>query len=299
MKRLVAQLRRVFGDAVTRWDDVEGFRLGAAFSFYATFAIFPLLLLTVTVIGFVVGDADPARASVLDELAAPGTPVRHVLETTLASMQQSRSSRGASAVIGVVTLLYSASGAFVELDSSLNKIWGVRARKSSGGVWQGIRAWLHDRLVGVSIAFAIGVVCVASLVLSAALGAVASHAPHDLGPALGQALDQCAYVALMSLVFAATFRYLPRTRPPFRDVIGGAVFTTALLAILKTLFASYLSRLTSYSAYGVAGGMLAVAMWIWLSTQVIFFGACVTRAACSSGPALGQGRQANEARLET
>ncbi len=282
MKQALRQIARVFSDAVERWDDVEGFRLGAAFSFYATFAIFPLLLLTVTVIGYVVGDADPARAGVLDALASRGTPVRHVLETTLVAMQESRSARGASAAIGLVTLLYSASGAFVELDSSLNRIWGVKPRRSKGGVWQGIRSWLHDRLIGVAIVGVIGVVCVASLALSSALGAFAAHAPHDLGPALGQALDQCAYVALMSGVFVAAFHFVPRSRPPLRDVVGGAVLTTALLAIVKTLFASYLSRLTSYSAYGVAGGMLAVAMWISLSTQVIFFGACVTRAACAS-----------------
>ena len=281
MKERLREIGRVFGEAADRWSEVEGFRLGAAFSFYATFSIFPLLLLTVTIIGFVVGDADPARASVLDALASSGTPVRHVLESTLAAMQESRSARGPSAAIGALTLLYSASGAFVELDSSLNKIWGVPPEKTSG-VWPSIRAWLRDRLVGFAIVAGIGLTAIASLTVSAALGAIVAHAPQAIAPSLLQAAEECAYVTLMSLVFAAAFRFVPRSRPPFRDVVGGAVLTTAFLAILKTLFATYLSRVTSYSAYGVAGGVLAVALWISLSTIVIFFGACVTRSACTA-----------------
>src|SRR5579864_6823462 len=101
MRDLLRQLGRVFGDAATRWDEVEGFRLGAAFSFYATFSIFPLLLLTVTVLGFVIGDADPARAGLLDVVGAPGSPVRQVIESTITSMQQAHSARGLSALVGL------------------------------------------------------------------------------------------------------------------------------------------------------------------------------------------------------
>jgi membrane protein len=279
MRPLLRRMADVFGAAATRWSEVEGVRLGAAFSFYATFAIFPLLLLTVTAIGFVIGDQDPVRSTVLDAFAAPDTPVRHVLESTVAAMQASRSSRGASAVIGLLTLLFSASGAFVELDEAMNKIWGVHAPKSTG-FWRSVRAYVRDRLAGFAIVGGIGLTCVASLAASAALGAVAAHAPMRLTPALLQAADACASVMVLSAMFSAAFRYVPRARPPLRDVVGGAILTTAALAILKTLFASYLAHVTGYSAYGIAGGVLAVAMWIYLSSQVIFFGACLTRAAC-------------------
>jgi uncharacterized BrkB/YihY/UPF0761 family membrane protein len=160
--------------------------------------------------------------------------VRHVLESAVVSLQRAHSARGVSAAIGLATLLFSASGALVELDASLNRIWGDSVKKEKG-LWQ-----------------------------------------------------------LTSLVFAALFRYVPRSRPAFRDVIGGAVLTTTALAILKLLLASSLSRLTSYSAYGVAGGVLAVAMWIYLSTQVLFFGACLTRATCLTceGPTHDMGLEA-------
>jgi membrane protein len=279
VKDVLRQLRRVASDATTRWDEVEGFRLGAAFSFYATFSIFPLLLLTVTVLGFVVGDADPAHAEVLDVVGAPGSEVRHVLESAVASLQHAHSARGVSAAVGITTLLFSASGALVELDVSLNRIWGIRVKREKG-LWHGVRGWLRDRLVGFALVVGIGLTAAASLALDTALSAFAARAHGSLGPALLEALHVCAYVTLMSLVFAGAFRYVPRSRPAFGDVIGGAVLTTTALLILKVLLASSLSHVTSYSAYGVAGGVLAVAMWIYLSTQVLFFGACLTRASC-------------------
>ena len=94
-----------------RFDEVDGFRLGAAFSYYATFAIFPLLLLAITVIGFVVGDDAPARARLLSAVGNSSSPVYQVLDQTLAAISGPTSARGISAVIGVATLLFSASGA--------------------------------------------------------------------------------------------------------------------------------------------------------------------------------------------
>jgi membrane protein len=182
-------------------------------------------------------------------------------------------------VIGLVSLLFSASGAFVELDFSLNKIWKVKPRCGEGILGKA-SVFVHERLSGFACVAGIGLFMVASLVTSSALGAIAKHANYTLTPALLQTAELALSIVLLSLAFAAAFHFVPRSRPPFRDVIGGAVLTTVLLTVLKAVFALYLSHLTSYSAYGIVGGVLALATWIYLSSQVIFFGATLTRVHC-------------------
>lgn len=275
-------LGTLFGTAGERYSDVEGARRGAAFSFYALFSIFPLLLLAVTVFGMVLGDDARARDRLLAVIAADPS-IRGVVDQTLAAMQSSRTGRGISFVVGLATLLFGASGALAELSVSLNKIWGVPDRKADG-VLGTVREVVYERLIGLALVVAIGVTLLASLVTSSVLAGVAAHAPGTFGPALLQGAEIIASIVLMTIVFTCTFHILPRSRPSFRDVIPGALLTTVGLSILKMVFATYLSKLTSYSAYGVFGSVLALATWIYLSAQVIFFGAQVTRVHCELRP---------------
>jgi membrane protein len=274
--RLAWSVLKTTGD---RFSDLEGFRLGAAFSFYATFSIFPLVLLAVTIVGFVLGDDAAARERMLTAVAAPDTPIRDVLEEALVAMQENRGARGTSFVVGVGTLLFGASGALIELDTTLNRIWGIPPRRGSGVVGT-VVTFLKDRLTGFALVAGIGVTMLASLVLSSVLGAVAHAAETKLTPALLQTAELIGSIALLSGVLAAAFHLVPRSRPPLADVAPGAVLTSVLLAVLRAVFASYLSSLTQYSAYGVAGGVLALATWIFMSSQVIFFGALLTRVYC-------------------
>jgi membrane protein len=268
----------LFSATAERFSQVEGPRLGAAFAYYATFSIFPAILLGVTVFGFVLGDDAPARERLLDAIGTPGS--REILEKTLMTMQESRSARGVSAIIAFFTLLFSASGATVELDNALNRIWCVPPRKSKGFVGS-IKTFLRERLAGLAIVIGLGLALLASLIGSSVLSAIATRARDQihtpLWPALLRTAELMLSISLIALVFTLAFHFIPRSRPRFRDVVGGAVLTTVGLTILKELFASFLSGLTSYSAYGVVGGVLALATWIYLSSQIIFFGAQLTR----------------------
>lgn len=278
-KKRLRFLGSLLSNTADRFDDLQGFQLGAALSYYATFAIFPLVLLTVTLVGYVIGDDASARDRILAEIGTADPSVRAVITQTLTTMQNSHGGRGLSAVFGLISLLFSANGAFVELDSSLNKIWRVKLR-SGRGVLGKVSVFVHERLSGFASTVGIGLFMVATLVTSSALGAIAKHAHSTLTPALLQTADLAVSFVLLSLMFAAAFHFVPRSRPPFRDVIGGAVVTTVLLTVLKSVFALYISHLTSYSAYGVVGGVLALATWIYLSSQIIFFGAMLTRVQC-------------------
>jgi membrane protein len=269
-------LRDLFSKTLDRYDELDGLRLGASFSYYATFAIFPLVLLTVTVVGFVIGDDAATRGRVVAWASGANDSVRSVLDQALTSMQASGGARKTSAIIALASLFFSASGVFVELDYTLNKIWGLRPRVGKG-LFDKVKIFASERLSGIACILGIGFFMLISLVVSTVLGVVAQHVNYMWTPALLRTAELATSIALISLAFAAMFHFVPRSRPPFHEVIGGAVVTTVLLTILKALFAFYLSRLTSYSAYGVVGGVLALATWIYLSAQLIFFGATLTR----------------------
>jgi membrane protein len=268
----------LFSATAERYSLVEGPRLGAAFAYYATFSIFPAILLAVTVFGFILGDDTPARERILDLVGTPSS--REILEKTLRAMQESRSARGLSAIIALFTLLFSASGATVELDNALNRIWCVPPRRSKGVVGT-IKLFVHERLAGFAIVIGLGVALFASLIGSSVLSAIVSRAKTQihtpLWPAFARAAELTFSISLIALVFTLAFHFIPRNRPRYRDVVGGAVLTTVGLTILKEIFASFLAGLMGYSAYGVVGGVLALALWIYLSSQVIFFGAQLTR----------------------
>lgn len=273
-------LVELLSETAERFSDNEGYRLGAAFSYYATFSIFPLLLLAITGVGFVLDDSIPTRERLLDAIANPGSPIRDVLERSLSAMQANHDARGTSAVVGAVSLLFAASGAFVELDSSLNRIWCVPPVKPKGVV-EWIRLLVQERLSGLLIVIALGLTLLVSLVSSSLLESLAARARAELSlplwPAFMRTGELAFSIAVLAAIFTAAFHFIPRSRPPIRVVVGGAVLTTVLLTALRELFASYLSRLTSYSAYGVAGGVLALATWIYVSSMILFFGAQLTR----------------------
>ncbi|MDB4944914.1 MAG: Inner rane protein YihY, formerly thought to be RNase [Labilithrix sp.] len=271
-KRVVSLLSKSYD----RFDEVEGFRLGAAFSYYATFAIFPLILLMVTLVGYVIGDSAVVRDRILSSVASADTAVTGTIEQTLVAMQDA-SAQKTSAIVGLVSLLISTSGAFVELDFALNKIWKVTPRKGVGVVGS-IKVFLAERASGLACVLGVGIFLVASLVMGACVGVVERHtALPKIVLELGSFVIS---ITLLTAAVTAAFHYVPRSRPAFRDVVPGAFATALLLTALKAIFATYLSKLTSYSAYGVAGGVLALATWIYLSSQIIYFGATATRVHC-------------------
>ncbi|HVJ94755.1 MAG TPA: YihY/virulence factor BrkB family protein [Labilithrix sp.] len=272
-------LADLFVETGSRFVKNDGFRLGAAFSYYATFSIFPLLLLSTTFVGFLLGDSTTARERLLDAISIPNSPVRDVLDRSMNAMQSHQAARGISAFVGVVTLLFAASGAFVELDAALNRIWRVPPRQATT-IFGSLRLLVLERLSGIAIVFGLGVTLLVSLVSSSFLTYLTDRAREQVATPLWPALVRTAELVLslvvISAMFTAVFHLIPRTHPPVRSVLGGAVLTTVLLLIAKEIFATYLANVTRYAAYGVVGGFLALTTWIYASSMLIFFGAQLT-----------------------
>ena len=264
--------------AIDRWATKEGYRLAASTAYYALFSIFPLLLLTVTVFGFFLGDAAVTRDQLLDGLGL--TPdMRKLLEPALVNMQETGHVRGVAAVISVISLALGASGVFLELETAVRRIWDAPEPTSGPGVLGVVKTFLRDRLVGFLLLALVGATLIASLVFDAVLAKLGDAlALRGGAPLLWGAVEIGASFAILTLVFAGMFRVLSRTRCPIRRLLPGAAITTLLLVLLKSVFAFYLQKLTSYSAYGVVGGVLALGAWIYLSAQLLLLGAALTHA---------------------
>lgn len=268
----------LFKEAAIRWVDDEAYRLGAAFSYYALFSIFPLVLLGVSVFGFFLGDDGAVRERVLGALDTSQAPeVRALLRQTLASMQEHQTARGVGAVVGLLLLLVGASGVFGELDTALNRIWRVKPRMTHG-FKDVLLGALRDKALSFALVAGGGVFLLATFVVTAVVhGLTASVAPLIPFAFLWRLVNLAVSLAMTTLLFACTFRVVPQTRVAWGDVVLGALVTALLFAALDRVFAMYLTHLTSFAAYGAVGGVLALVTWIYLSSQILFFGAELTR----------------------
>jgi membrane protein len=277
-RRLAVDIAGVGCEAGSRWAGDACYRLGASLAYAALFSVFPLLLLAVTAVGFLLGNDDAVRQRLLRSVARATSPAfQTLLDETLQSMQSHRNARGVGAVVGFVTLLLGASGVFTELQSSLNLIWRVKPPPSSG-LW----STLLETLRAKASAFLVVVVAAGTLLGSvvastglAALGGAAREvtAARDLWPMV----EETASLALLTGLIAAVFRWVPQTQSGWRDVLPGAFLTAVLFTALKSLLAWYLAHLAGYAAYGAVGAVLGLMTWIYIASLILFYGAEFTR----------------------
>lgn len=261
----------LFRAAGARWLSDRCDRLGAALAYYAMFSFFPLLLLSITALGYALGNDTSMRERLIDSVAtmAGSAEVRSLLDDTLTSMEQHRTARGVGAVIGGLSLIFSASGVFSELSSSINTIWRVKEAEPSTFRGQ-VRVFLRSHVAAVVIVGATGLTLLASLALGTAVTAMknAGAMPWIWGPA-----EFVASTLLLGAALAAMFRILPQTRVAWADVAWGALVAALALSVLRRLLAVYLAHIGNYAAYGVVGGILGLMLLVYLSSLVVFFGA--------------------------
>ena len=287
----VKRIAGVIADAASGWVDDACYRTAASLAYYAIFSIFPLLLVAVTVLGFLLGGDPSSRERIVASASNVLSPqFRALLDDTLASMQAHAQARGIGAVVGIITLVFGASGVFSELDTALNSIWGVREETSSGLRTTILRA-VRDKAIAFAAVAGAGAILLASLLVSTALTAVGAAFERVVpGAIVWRDADALVSLGLATLVFAAIFRTIPRLHVAWKDVLGGAFFTAVAFGVLKHLLAWYLGHIGSYAAYGAVGAVLALLTWIYLVSLVLLFGAELTRAYAEREGSLSESR---------
>lgn len=269
MKRYIG----LFKEAFAEFGDDKAQRLAAALAYYTIFSIAPLLLIAIAIAGLVFG-REAAQHQIVGELRGLfGSAGATAVEDMLKSAAKPKSSTFAI-VAGAVTLLFGAAGVFGQLKSAMNTIWDVEEKKGGG-----IGRLIKDRFLSFAMVMGVGFLLLVTLVVDAGLNAMGAYAEQHLpgGEAPWHLIQFFVSFGVITVLFTMIFRFLPDARPEFRDVWLGATFTAFLFTVGKVGLGLYLGRESVGSAYGAAGSLVVLLLWIYWSTNILFFGAEFTQ----------------------
>jgi membrane protein len=265
----------LFRDTASAWIDDKAATRGAALAYYSMFSIAPIVILAVSLAGVVYGQ-DAASGKMAEQLEGTvGPTVAGPIEALVRSASNPTSS-ALAATAGLLAALFGAAGFFGELQDALNTMWQVKPQPG-----RALLRVVRDRAFSFAMVLAAGALLLASLVVTAALNALAQFlTPEALpgGVELWGGVNWLVSLAFVTLLFALIFKIVPDVEVAWRDVGPGALLTGALFTIGKYLLAIYVTRTSLASAYGAAGSLVVVLMWVYYSTQILLFGAEFTRA---------------------
>ncbi len=262
----------VLKEAGTQWVADKAPRLGAALAYYTIFSIAPLIVIAIGVAGMVFGQ-EAARGQIAGQVEhlvgkQGGEAVQTMVE------QAGQPSKGTlGTVLGVTMLLFGAAGLFGQLQDALNTIWEVQP-KPGRGLWGLIR----DRFLSLSMVLGVTFLLLVSLLVSTALAAVGGVLGDWQTGVVGQAITTVFDLLVITVLFALIYRFLPDAEIAWRDVWLGAALTAALFTVGKLLIGLYLGRAGVASAYGAAGSLAVLLVWLYYAAQIFLFGAELTKA---------------------
>lgn len=261
--------------AVDVWLESQAFVYAAALAFFTVFSIAPVVIVAVAVVGLVLGE-DAAAGRIMSELE--GTIGPQAAEFVQVAVQSAQVDSGGiwATVLGVGLIVVGATTVFGQMQNALNAVWEVVPRPTKSGLLK----LLLSRLLSLTMLLVIGFVLLVSLVISIVVRAVIAYAEDWLpvGEGLLVWADVALSVALATLLFAAIFRILPDVVLSFRDVLLGALVTALLFTLGRSVIALYIANSAASSAYGAAGSLVLLLMWVNYSSLILLFGAAFTRA---------------------
>lgn len=259
------RLWKVIRSAITDFFADDSMTLAAALAFYAILSLAPLAVLLVVAAGFIGRDTVNSIVSQAEGMLGPAAA--GVLQTVISSAQQQRSAGTVSAIVSLVVILSTALGTFVQLQYSINRIWGLQPSGRSA-VWQ----WIRKRLLSLLLLLVIAVLLLASVVASSVVSA--------LFPAF-RWINAVVFLAIFLVLFAVIYKYLPDAKISWLDAWIGAIVTAILFSVGTWAIGLYLGRSGAGSLYGAAGSLVVFLLWVYYAALILFLGAEFTQA-CSA-----------------
>jgi len=250
-------------------------QLGAALAYYTVFSLAPLILVLLAIVGIIFRD-DPAGAwnKITQQMSYFLDPSAVQVVENIAQKASEPGKSTIATVIGIALAIFGASGVFGQLQDALNTIWGVKA-KPGGGIW----GFLRNRFLSFAMVAGVCFLLLVSLTLESLLKAF-SHYVQSILPG-GIVVALAVYLifdfAVVVLLFAMIFKFLPDVQIQWRDVWIGAVMTAILFGIGKWLLGFYLGSGAAGSAYGAGSSLITLLLWVYYSSQILLFGAEFTR----------------------
>ena len=266
----------------SEWLEDKAPQLGAALAYYTVFSLAPLVLVLLAIVGLIFRN-DPGGAwnKITEQMS-------YFLDKSAVEVVQNIAQKAAqpnkslvATIIGILLALFGASGVFGQLQDALNTIWGVKA-KPGRGIW----GFLRSRFLSFAMVGGVCFLLLVSLTLEIVLKGF-SHYIQGVLPG-GIVIAMAAYwifdLAVIILLFAIIFKFLPDAKIQWRDVWIGAAITAVFFAIGKWALGLYLGSGSAASAYGAASSLITLLLWVYYSSQILLFGAEFTQVyACRAG----------------
>jgi membrane protein len=265
----------LFKQTFNEWLEDKAPQLGAALAYYTVFSLAPLILVLLAIIGVLFRD-DPSGA-----WSRMTQQMSYFLDKSAVNVVQQIAQKASqpgksfvATIIGIALAIFGASGVFGQLQDALNTVWGVKAKPGLG-----IKRFLRARFLSFTMVAGVCFLLLVSLVLEGLLKGfsryVQAHLPGGL--ALATSVYVVFDMAVVILLFAMIFKYLPDVKVRWRDVWIGSVMTALLFAIGKWALGLYLGSGAASSAYGAASSLITLLLWIYYSSQILLFGAEFTQ----------------------
>ena len=268
---MISAARKMLVDTTLSFIDDEALSRGAAIAFYAITSLAPVLLIVIAVAGLVFGQEAAQNAISGQFSALMGKQAADLLESVIASAS-AESSGVLATIVGMVTLIATASGVFGEMQAALNTIWKTRSRGTI------LSRLVRARIASLGLVGALGFLLIVSLAVSAGLTAFANHLDTlPVGTLILSALNFAISLLLFAVLFGAIYKVLPDRTLQWKDVVVGALMTSVLFNLGKTVIGWYLGSSAVASSYGAAGGLIVLLLWVYYSAQIFLFGAEFTK----------------------
>jgi membrane protein len=264
----------LFKQTASEWMEDDAPTLGAALAYYTVFSLAPLMTIAIAIAGFFFGK-EAAQGQIFDELRGLlGEEGGKAVEEMVQSASAQPTAGIVATIISVIMLLFGASGVFGQLQASLNAIWGVKPKPG-----RGVLGTIQDRLLSFGFTLVVGFLLLVSLLLTAGIALVADWVGSLMpgSETIAQMLNILFSLAMITLLFAMIFKFLPDAKIAWRDVWVGAFITAALFTIGKFALGIYLGKSGVASSYGAAGSLIVLLLWVYYSSQILFFGAEFTQ----------------------
>jgi membrane protein len=265
----------LFKQTFQEWLQDKAPQLGAALAYYTVFSLAPLILVLLAIIGVIFRN-DPAGAweKITQQMSYFLDQSAVQLVQNIAQKASEPGKSTIATVIGVALALFGASGVFGQLQDALNTIWGVKA-KPALGIW----GFLRSRFLSFAMVAGICFLLLVSLVIEALLKGFSHYVQSVLpgGIVIALAVYLIFDFAVVVLLFAMIFKFLPDVEIQWRDVWLGAAMTAILFGIGKWLLGFYLGSGAAGSAYGAASSLITLLLWVYYSSQILLFGAEFTQ----------------------
>lgn len=253
--------------------DDKGFKMAASLSYYAAFSLGPLLIIVIAIAGFVFGE-EAAKGRIFYEIKNLIGPDGAIMIETIIKGASSTTTGIFATALSILLLILGSIGVFMELEESLNIIWGVELRPGRG-IW----GFIKNRLVSFSMVVATGFLLMVSLIINSAITMLNTFMGESFPVFIPVAFitNNLASLIVITILFALIYKILPDVIISWRYVWFGSLLTSFLFTIGKFLIGLYLGSSSYTSTYGAAASLVILFIWIYYSGLILFFGAEITQ----------------------